>query len=48
LNGLGQLNGDKPLGREEIVLSALVDDADIAGGLSFRIGKGNVNLVALE
>jgi hypothetical protein len=46
--GRGYFDGDEAVGGEQIILAALVDDAQVAIPLGVLVGKHGVDLVALE
>ena len=47
-DGRGDFDRDEAVSGEQILLAALVDDAQIAIPLGVLVGKHGVNLVALE
>ena len=44
----GHFDRDEAVGREQIILAALVDDAQVTVALGVLVGKDGVDLVALE
>ena len=47
-HGRGHFDGDESIGREQVVLAALIDDAKVSVPLGVMVGQNGIDLVALE